>query len=174
MDTEPVQWLDQYDRRVQEAIRNHGCFLQHVVGRYGQSVPTSFCYTTGFFGLGHPELLVFGLDQADSARLLNGVFAMVHDGRVLVPGEVLRFPGRSESFLVERVPNPGDILFVANRFYAGPLLKSVPAYQLTWSVGGAFPWEAGYSCRPESQPRPGTFSAILDGAEAGPCSCGRH
>jgi len=170
MDLTRGSGADRYRRTVEETIRQHGCFLQFVTGGCGESASTSFCYTTGFYGLGHPELLVFGLDQASSAGLLNHLFRMVRSGRELVPDEELRFAGHDERYLVERVPNPEQILFVANRHYSSPLLRSVPAYQLTWSVDGAFPWEAGYPYRPESQPRPGTFSAVVDQA-AGPGSC---
>lgn len=175
MDTAATHWLDQQDRMVRKMIREYGCFLQYVSGGHGASRGTPFCYTTGLFGLGQPELLVFGLDQLSSAGLLNHVFALVRDGRELVPGEELEFAGHDERYLVEKVPNPGEILLTANRHYAGALVKSVPAYQLTWSVDGAFPWEPGYPYRPESQPRPGTFSALgTDGGDAVTCTCGLH
>ncbi len=50
-----------------EFIRPYGCSLEHVMPCDGDTVHTSFCYTIGLFGLGHPELLVFGLDQASAA-----------------------------------------------------------------------------------------------------------
>ncbi|WP_413785731.1 DUF4262 domain-containing protein [Intrasporangium zincisolvens] len=61
------QWLDQEDRRVSEYIRRYGCSLEHVMPCDGEGISTSFCYTIGLFGLGHPELLVFGLDQASAS-----------------------------------------------------------------------------------------------------------
>ncbi len=33
---------------------------------------------------------------------------------------------------MEELPNPGEVLFVANRHYDRPAELSVPAFQLTW------------------------------------------
>ena len=166
------QWLEQEDRRISLTIRKHGCALQYVQPCTDAGLVTPFCYTIGLFGLGHPELLVFGLDFPSATGCLNHLHGLVRAGRDLVAGEVLTFPGHDEKYLVEEVPNAGQIVFVANRHYQRPSTASVPALQLTWSVGGAFPWEDGYPYRPSSQPRPGTFSAVLEGAgDGGPASC---
>ncbi|WP_323095604.1 DUF4262 domain-containing protein [Intrasporangium sp. YIM S08009] len=104
---------------------------------------------------------------------LNHLYSMVVKGRDLVPGEELSFPDHEERYLVEQVPNPGDIVFGANRHYRRPSEVSVPVLQLTWSVAGAFPWEGGYPYPAHRQPRPGTFSARVegDGAGSGGCAC---
>jgi hypothetical protein len=84
----------------------------------------------------------------------------VVEGRDLVPGERLTWPDWPGSLIVETVPNPAEILFGANRFYRRPDEYSVPAYQLAWPHrDGTFPWDAGYRCGPECQPRPGTWRA---------------
>ncbi|MEP7333468.1 MAG: hypothetical protein ABI692_15420 [Terracoccus sp.] len=118
------------------------------------------------------------LDQDDSrvsaAGLLNHLFRTVRDGSDLVPGELLEFDGHDEGYLVEQVPNPGGILFGASRHYERPMWASVAALQLTWSVNGFFPWDAGYPYGLSSQPRPGSFSALVEEAgDTGPCSCHR-
>ncbi|WP_076263956.1 DUF4262 domain-containing protein [Intrasporangium flavum] len=171
-DVRVSQWLDQEDRRVSEYIRRYGCSLEYVMPCNGDGTSTPFCYTIGLFGLGHPELLVFGLDQGSASGFLNHLYTMVVKGRDLVPGEELRFPDHEERYLVEEVPNPGDIVFGANRHYRRPSEVSVPVLQLTWSVGGAFPWEAGYPYPAHRQPRPGTFSARVEVDGAGSCDCG--
>jgi hypothetical protein len=62
--------------------------------------------------------------------------------------------------VVEELPNPGEVVLGANRFYERPAEYSVPAYQLTWAHrDGLFPWDEGYRCGPECQPRPGTWRA---------------
>ena len=44
--------------------------------------------------------------------------------------------------------------------FAGTPEFSVPALQLTWDHrDGTFPWDPGYPCGPECQPRPGTWTA---------------
>ncbi len=62
--------------------------------------------------------------------------------------------------VVEQVPNPGDIVYGANRHYRRPDEASVPVLQLTWDDGaGRFPWDDGYSVPASVQPRPGSFRA---------------
>lgn len=160
------QWLDQEDRRISAFIRDFGASLEYI---FGCDCPTStpFCYTIGLFGLGHPELLVFGLDQHTAAAVLNRAFGLVQGGRDLVPGEQLRFEESPEIWLVEQVPNPGNIVFGANRHYQRPAAFSVPVLQLTWSAHGLFPWDAGYCLEPHVQPRPGSF----DARDLADCAC---
>lgn len=166
------QWLDHEDRRISETIRRHGCALEYVQPCEGDGFRTPFCYTIGLFGLGHPELLIFGLDMPSAAGCLNHLHGLVRKGRDLVPGEILTFPPHEEQYLVEEVPNAGEILFAANRHYDRPSEVSVPALQVTWTVRGAFPWHDRYPYPAESQPRPGTFSALVeDEGDTGPCSC---
>jgi hypothetical protein len=61
--------------------------------------------------------------------------------------------------VVEEVPNPGEIVFTANRHYQRPPEFSVSVFQLSYDdTSGRFPWEPDYAA-PEMQPRPGTFRA---------------
>jgi hypothetical protein len=158
-DPQTLAWLDQEDARLAQTIRTHRWAVQYVGGGEEPEEPP-FGYTVGLFGLGHPELVAVGLGYADTGGLLNKVGAMVLDGRDLVPGEVLCDDDGTPVITVERLPNPGDVLFAANRFYQRPDEFSVPAFQLTWAQnGGLFPWDEGYPCEPDCQPRPGTWHA---------------
>lgn len=127
-----LAWLDQEDRFVTETIRKHGCFIEYV---YAEGDDPSFAYTVGLFGIGHPELIVFGFDPGSSAKVLNHFFAQVKDGSDLMPGEMLRPWGDHVTFLVEQVLDPGSVVLSANRHYRRPPEASVPALQLTWSDG---------------------------------------
>lgn len=147
-------WNDQEDRRVTALIRRYGCFIQAVAG---EKPYPPFAYTVGLFGLGHPELIVFGLDTESAGGTLNWFFERVRKGRDLTPGEVILPPGSDTRFLVEEFPDPGSALYAANRHYQRPREVSVPAYQLTWDAAGAFPWEPGYPCASWLQPRPGDY-----------------
>jgi hypothetical protein len=81
-------------------------------------------------------------------------------GRDLVPGELIAWDDWAGRLCVEVSPNPGEVVLGANRFYQRPPEYSVPAFQLAWSqADGHFPWEDGYPCGPECQPRPGTWRA---------------
>jgi hypothetical protein len=157
-DPQTVAWLDQEDARLAQVIRTHRWAVQYVGAGEAADEP-GFGYTVGLFGLGHPELVVVGLGYEACTGVLNRVARMVLDGRNLVPGEVLP-DDDGQGLFTEVVPNPGEILFSANRFYERPDEYSVPAFQLTWAhPGGIFPWDPRYPCGPECQPRPGMWRA---------------
>lgn len=158
-DAQSIAWLDQEDARLTETIRAHRLAVQYVVAGEESDEPC-FGYTVGLFGMGHPELVAVGLGYEVTGALLNKVAGLVLDGRDLVPGEVLTDDDGVPMVMIEPVPNPGEILFSANRFYQRPDEFSVPAFQLTWThPGGLFPWDPGYPCGPGCQPRPGTWRA---------------
>ncbi len=160
-------WLDQEDARIKDVIRRHGWAIEYVGGGScsfpgcdgGDDQGPPFAYTVGLFGLGHPELLVFGVDPRTALNLLNDLGDRIRRGDALVPGVTLTFDHWPHRVIPEEVPNAGEIVFSANRFYARPDSASVPVLQLSYDdPSGRFPWEKGYST-PEMQPRPGTFRA---------------
>ena len=154
-----IAWLDQEDKRTAQAIRAHGTSIEYVGGDMKRR-QTPFAYTIGLFGVGHPELLVLGLDPRTTGLLLNDVATRVRAGEDLVPDQLLTFDGWGHRVIVQPVPNPGDIVFAANRFYQRPDAHSVPVLQLTYDDrDGRFPWEDGYSNAVWIQPRPGDFRA---------------
>jgi hypothetical protein len=171
-------WLDQDRRRTRDLIRTHGVAITYVSddvdcpacragipgGRRDPAHPadiTPFAYTVGLFGIGHPELLVFGLDQSTACSVLNDVASRVRAGRDVGVGQLLTFlPRWSRRVLVEEVPNPGEIALAANAFYERPPQVSVGLLQLTYDDGnGLFPDQPGYALSAGVQPRPGTFRA---------------
>lgn len=160
-------WLDQEDARMKSVIRRHGWAIEYIGGGWcsvpdcdgGDDEGPPFAYTVGLFGLGHPELLVFGLDPETSYLVLNELGGRVRADGNLIPGQLLTFEDWDHRVVPEEVPNPGEIVFSANRFYERPAEYSVPVLQLSYDdLEGKFPWEEGYS-NPELQPRPGTFRA---------------
>jgi hypothetical protein len=59
-----------------------------------------------------------------------------------------------------RVPNPHEILYVAQNVYSGPGLPTVPALQVCYpDAHGRYPWDAGYADTRWLQPPPGRFAA---------------
>ena len=158
-DPQITAWLDQEDTHLTQLIRTHRWAVQYVGPGDSPDEPR-FGYTIGLFGLGHPELVVVGLDHPGTHAVLQRVAGLVAGGRDLVVGELLAFPDRPDGLVVERLPNPQDVVYGANRYYRRPDEASVPAYQLTWPhPDGTFPWDEGYPCGPECQPRPGTWRA---------------
>ncbi|WP_040337096.1 DUF4262 domain-containing protein [Candidatus Blastococcus massiliensis] len=161
-DPQTLAWLDQEDAHLAQVIRQHGWAVQYVFPHDEESGMPAFGYTVGLFGLGHPELVVVGLSSTGAHGILQHVARLVADGRNLLPGEAVPPPAGSgaHAVVVENVPNPGEVLFVANRFYRRPDEYSVPAFQLTWAhVDGAYPWDDHYPCGPDCQPRPGEWRA---------------
>lgn len=167
MDAATQAWLDQEDAMVADIIRRHGWFIQYVGGGLcsrpdcgcSEEDGPAFAYTVGLFGLGHPELLIFGTDPGTAAGVLNELGERIRAGATLLPGQLFTFEQWPHRVIPEQVPNPGDIVFAANRFYQRPDQASVPVIQLSYDdLAGRFPWESGYAA-PELQPRPGTFKA---------------
>lgn len=149
-------WNDQEDRKVTEKIREYGCWIT-AVHSDGPPVPC-FAYTTGLFGIGHPELIVFGMSDESAGNTLNWFFDRIRGGGDLMPGQVIEIrEANGTRFYVEDFPDPGGAVYTANRHYKRPREYSVPAYQLTYDIDGAFPWEAGYPKPPWFQPRPGEY-----------------
>jgi hypothetical protein len=161
MTTDPqlTAWLDQEDARLAQLIRAHRWTVQYV-GEGEQPDEPSFGYTIGLFGLGHPELVLVGLGMDLTYEVLQHVAGLVADGRDLVPGELVDGPGNRPGLVVEELPNPGEVLLGANRFYERPAEYSVPAYQLAWpDDDDRWPWDPGFQWGSRAQPRPGTWRA---------------
>jgi Domain of unknown function (DUF4262) len=160
-------WLDQEDKATAATIRKFGWHIEYVGGGCcdvpgcdgGDPSSQRFAYTVGLFGLGHPELLIFSVTPRAAAGFLNDLGNRIRDGQDFVPGQLLTFDGCPRRAVVEVVPNPGQIVFAANRHYQRPPEASVPVFQLSYDDrAGRFPWEADYAAL-EIQPRPGTFRA---------------
>lgn len=165
MDSEA--WLDQHDAWITETIRRYGWAIQYVGGDIcstpGCECPPSdqppFAYTIGLFGLAHPELLVLGVDPQTASAVLNSLGEDVRRGVQLMPGIPITSHDWPRRIVPEEVPNPGEILLDANRFYQRPPEHSVPALQLTYDDDrGRFPWDEGCAVG-HLQPRPGSFTA---------------
>ena len=99
MDAKFRAWSDQYDAQIVEAVRKSGWFIQYVGGslcsRPGCDCPQddgpAFAYTIGLFGLGHPELLIFGVDPRTAGEVLNDLGERVRSGAALMPGLLVEF-----------------------------------------------------------------------------------
>jgi hypothetical protein len=133
-------WLDQEDMMVANMIREHGWYIQYVMGDPAERT-TSIAHTIGLFGIGGPELVLLGSSPGTASGVLNEVGRRVNAGEVLLPGQLLTFEDWPHRVTVEEVPNPGAIVYGANRHYKRPDHASVPAFQLTYDdLGGRFPW----------------------------------
>jgi hypothetical protein len=159
-------WLDQEDARLTAVVRKHGWMIQYIGGgtcsRPGcdahHEEGVAFAYTVGLFGMNHPEMLIFGVSPEAASVVINQLGDLIRKGSEIIPGQLVELDAWNRRILPEPVPNPGEILFTANRYYLRPDEYSVPALQLTHDDDqGLFPWDEGYSG--VEQPRPGTFRA---------------
>lgn len=162
-------WLDREDAHVADMIRRYGVHITYVGGACGApgcscegtGEGPAFAYTTGLFGIGHPELAIVNVKPATAQAVLNELAGRIRDGERLLPGMLLTFGDAwAHRVTVETIPNPAEIAFGANRHYQRPNVFSVPLLQLTYDDrGGRFPWEEGYANTAEMQPRPGAWRA---------------
>jgi hypothetical protein len=92
-------WLDQEDAHVAAVIRRYGWLIQ-LVGSGECNMPgcdcdgepsdgPPFAYTVGLFGLGHPELLIFGVPPGTAGAVLNDLGKRIRSGDDFVPGQLL-------------------------------------------------------------------------------------
>lgn len=157
MDAQTTAFLDQERAHTAATVRRFGWSIQYV---FDDGTMSSFAYTVGLFGMGHPELLIFGVGQSTAAGVLNDLGGRVRTGAQLGHGELLTFDRWVHRVELREVPNPGEILFTANEFYLRPDWASVPALQVIWDDrNGRFPWDDGYALPPGVQPMPGSFRA---------------
>ena len=92
--------------------------------------------------------------------MLNDLGERVRSGENLISGQLVDGEGWNHKVVLEEVPNPGEIVFSANRFYQRPAEFSVPVLQVTYDDDqGRFPWDEGHDASCGRQPRPGEFRA---------------
>ena len=90
---------DEADAEMASIIRRHGWFIPYVGGEFCSRpgcdcVPSDdppFAYTVGLFGLGHPELLIFGVDLETARRVMNDLGDRVRQDEALLPGHMIVF-----------------------------------------------------------------------------------
>jgi Domain of unknown function (DUF4262) len=167
VDLQTAAWLDQADAYNADRIRRYGWAIQYVAGDMcsaprcdcAKTGNPAFAYTVGLFGLSHPELLILGADPATAMGVLNNLGHRIRAGGDVIPGHLITFREWPHRIIAEESPNPGEIVYAANRYYQRPRDQSVPVLQLTYDDRqGRFPWDEGYSA-PQLQPRPGEFRA---------------
>ena len=87
-----------------------------------------------------PELLIFGVPPGTAAGILNALGERIVDGEALLPGQLVSLDEWPHRIIPEEVPNPGEIVFGANRFYKRRARHSVPVLQLSYDdVRGQVP-----------------------------------
>jgi hypothetical protein len=144
--------------RVHSRIETQGVCVEYAFGD-GQDPP--WAYTVGLLRLGHPEVIVFGLDECCTAYAIECLLDEIRAGFTRPVGRTRRQPKLGDPGVAVRlVPVPdhywdcsdesGHRLCIAVEYYRalGWERSEVRALQLVWANGsGRFPWHAGASKR---------------------------
>ena len=140
LDVDPSAFND-YERKLVEAVREHGWFCPSVHAEDGEP---SFTYSVGFWkSLGKPEVLVLGLPSEVAHSVLWQAWRLFSKGLSPVPGEPVE--GLLEGYPAYFMPMGGkadEFMLSSEWFYGG---GAYPRLQLVWpDPVGAFPWQADF------------------------------
>lgn len=142
--------LNDYERKILDNVRTHGCHITYVFDDEGETVP--FGYSIGFQEtLGQPEVIIFGLPSELTYAMVNVIYGQCRDSLVLRDGLVLPDVLEGHNCVALRIPPANIIPDYFNsamwlRWYlTGEAMDA--AYQIVWpgSADGLFPWDEGAS-----------------------------
>jgi hypothetical protein len=138
-----VRHDDDYLNHLLDHIAEAGVTVQHITG---DDTHPSYTHTVGLTTIGHPELVVTGLEPEDAGPLLNTLGHDIACHGVRPALGRYRFPGFED---VPEVPEFWLLplyrvrrrLWTAVDLYGG----RVDGWQLVWpDEEGRFPWDDGY------------------------------
>jgi hypothetical protein len=136
---------DDGDRKLLADVAGHGW---HVVGVLEDDEGPGYAFSVGMFHtLGHPEILLMGLQHSVAHRLVNDMGDAIRRGERYEPGQ--KYDGLAAGFPLAFVSRARryyrEYLGYALWLYQGP---EFPALQCVWpDKAGKFPWEPGYDSR---------------------------
>lgn len=146
-------YMDELLINVESSVQRRGQHIQYVLG--DEDLPP-WAYTIGMTDtLGHPELVVFGVDPESSMGILNDIYERLRNGRRFDIGRYTHELVGDLSVRFLPVPTTfweSSSLFAMWINYYGsldPRRYPVPdALQLVWADSkGRFPWDRGYERR---------------------------
>jgi hypothetical protein len=149
--------FDDVDRRVLADIAEHG-WSDIAVFPTEQHQGLPFNYTVGVAELGHPELLVVGMNNHQGHLVLNAAVNYLNSEGRLVPGSYCDQVLEGYRVGVVKVVDPLDeshMMSMAHRFYG-----EVEAVQIVWpDRNDRFPWHADFEAEyREHQPLAGPWT----------------
>lgn len=138
--------LHDYERRILDNVRDHGCHINYVADPEGEQPP--FGYSVGFpETIGQPEVIVFGLSSELVAAMINAIYRQCRDGLQMEDGLAVSDLLAGHDCVLERVA-PGNIIpdyFNSAMWFCrhttGEAMDA--AYQIVWpgAQDGLFPWD---------------------------------
>lgn len=148
-----LDWYDEYLFRVHGFVEQCGFFIQGVIGEGNNP---SYGYTIGLLAHGHPELVVYGLDDVSMHGALHCLYNEIVSGvhrpvgrdheQALGDGGQIRLLPMSSHYW----SNESTLLNTAVNYYSslGWREQDFAALQFVWATPtGEFPWDAECSAR---------------------------
>lgn len=142
--------LNEVRRRIDEhgwAVQAIGacCSVPGCSG--GRADEPEFAYTVGLTRYdGHPELIITGVSQMETAHPLNLLGERIRNGERFGHGDVVRdiAADRPVRLIAVDPRASAEYLLHANALYRCPGRPPVPALQVVWpDCGGRYPWDPG-------------------------------
>jgi hypothetical protein len=143
--------FEDYVRRQTELIRTRGWAVTIVLPTEDPQ-GTPFAYTVGLTALGRPELIIAGIDPEISAELLDDLAQRVYDQapRFTHGQRISDLLAGYDAVIVE---GPATEALHPGAAFARYGRDHVTLQQVVWpDPDGRFPWEPGYTIRPQAQP----------------------
>jgi hypothetical protein len=140
--------LAEYESRIVEDVKNHGCHIISVFDSEEASPPYS--YSVGFWEtVGQPEVIIAGLSAVMGVFAINETLRQCREGLRLIDGQ--RIDDLFEEFDVTCVARAVDERNLVSAYFNSaiwyhsmrtgqPLQEAV---QLVWSYEGLYPWDEG-------------------------------
>ena len=141
LDADPKN-MDKHERKFVGIIREHGWHRMNVFA--DQSGP-GFVYTTGFWLIGFPEIIVFSMKPEIAGDVLWDMFRSIKAGQTYPTAEMTNdiFANLRAYLLPVGKRHYPEHLGWSSWFYGN---NEFPCLQLVWSDhDGVFPWERHFS-----------------------------
>jgi len=157
----PPEAEDDSDRKLLADVKSHGW---HLVGVEEDSEGPAFTFSVGLlYSLGHPEILIMGLQPSISGNLINDMGDAIRAGQTFQAGKQYDdiAAGFPLAFVAMDRRHYRQYLGYALWFYR---TLDIPVLQCVWpDKAGIFPWQPGYDSRffdlqriLGERPKPGT------------------
>jgi hypothetical protein len=132
------------DKAIIRNVREHGC---HIVGISADKKGPGYAFSIGLFAnYGQAEVVIFGFEGRDAARIINIVRDLAAAGRKFVAGDVC------DDILIDHKVSFVEVPLEAYRDYLGTAIwfyfkspRPFPCLQIVWpDREGRFPWQSDY------------------------------
>jgi Domain of unknown function (DUF4262) len=139
------KWPDvegEADETIIRNVRKHGC---HIVSIWDGN--PQFAFAVGLFlNYGQAELVIFGLESADSASIINDVRDRAAAGRSYAAGDICDDILDDRQVAFAEVPLQAYVAYLGTAiWFYRKCRRPFPCLQIVWpDREGHFPWQTGY------------------------------